>query len=253
VTVTLLITQAELEQLPPSATNLTLCTSGISDLEPVLRHAKTLEALQLDDTGVTDLAVLTRLPRLRSLSLYDCRLLRDQSALGQLRQLESLTVGFCWSGARLPLHGLEAIAGSKRLRSLSLFGWTRRTELAFLRKLTGLRSLAVSGGWVDARWLSGLRHLRALWLTRTHTMDLRPLAKLEQLEDLWVQACGVRDVRPLGALTRLTRLLLDHNRITDASPLARCRRLVRLQLDGNPVRLPPSVTQLPHLETVTPR
>lgn len=109
----------------------------------------------------------------------------------------------------------------------------------------------MSSGWVEATWLSGLRHLRALWLTRTHTMDLRPLARLEQLEDLWALACGVRDVRPLASLTRLTRLLLDDNRITEASPLAKCRRLVRLQFAGNPVRLPESVTQLPRLETVT--
>lgn len=250
---TLLTTQADFESLPRGATTLTLCTAGIGDLEPVLRHAKTLEALQLDDTAVTDLSVLEQLPQLRSVSLYDCRLLRDQTALGRLRRLESLTVGFCWSGARLPLHGLEAIVALKRLRALSLFGWTRRTELSFLAKLTGLRSLAVSSGWVDARWLTGLRHLRALWLTSTHTSDVRPLAKLKQLEDLWVQACGVRDVRPLASLTRLTRLLLDDNRITDASPLAKCRRLVRLQLDRNPVQLPESIKRLPHLETLTPR
>lgn len=248
---TLLTAQDELEHSKRGQTNLTLCTAGIHDLTPLLRHAKTLEALQLDDTAVTDLSVLTRLPRLRSLSLYDCRLLRDQSVLGQLRGLESLTVGFCWSGARLPLRGLDAIVALPRLRALSLFGWTRRTELSFLGRLTPLRSLAVSGGWVDARWLSGLRQLRALWLTRTHTVDVRPLAKLRHLEDLWVQECGVRDVRPLGALTGLKRLLLDHNRITDASSLAKCRRLVRLQLEGNPVRLPESVTQLPDLETVT--
>lgn len=250
--VSLLTSQSDFETLPRGETSLTLCTSGIGDLGPVLRHAKTLEALQLDDTAVTDLGVLTRLPRLRSLALYDCRLVRDQTPLARVPRLESLTVGFCWSGARLPLHGLDAIVGSKRLRALSLFGWTRRTELSFLAKLTKLRSLAVSGGWVDARWVSGLRQLRALWLTSTHTNDLRPLAKLTRLEDLWVQACGVRDVHPLGSLTRLTRLLLDDNRITDASPLAKCRRLVRLQLGGNPVTLPQSIIRLPQLETLTP-
>ncbi len=245
--------QRAFDQLPAGATHLTLGTTGVRDLTSLLRHTKTLEVLTLDDVAVTDLSVLARLPRLRTVALYDCRQLRDHAVLGQLPRLETLTVGYCWAGARLPLRGLDAIVGAKRLRALTLFGWTRRTELSFLRELTGLRSLAVSSGWVDARWLSGLRQLRALWLTSTHTDDLRPLAKLKQLEDLWVQDCGVRDVRPLGALTRLTRLLLDDNRITDASPLATCRRLERLQLEGNPLRLPPAIMRLPRLETLTPR
>lgn len=91
-----------------------------------------LESLEIDMTGVRDLAGLERLSALRALSLTECRKLEELSALKRASQLVVLDIALCNR-----VRDLSAVAACSALKWFRFEG----KELTNLSFMSGLRSL----------------------------------------------------------------------------------------------------------------
>jgi len=184
-----------------------LRSSGVRDLTPIVHHRRTLWALDLCHTGVSDIGAVGRLGRLERLYLRDT-----------------------------PVHDLSAVARCRQLRELDI----RETPVRSLRplsRLTALEALALRDNPVrDLRPLSRLENLTVLYLNGTEVRDLSPLKRLGHLEVLGLTRTRVRDLAPLARLGQLQIVYLADTKVESLRPLRRHRELRVLGLSGARVR-----------------
>lgn len=134
-----------------------------------------LEALDARGQGVSDLAPLAKLKKLKSLDLEWNRELKDLTPLAGLTALESLEI------SRTAVESLAPLARLVRLKSLRCDS-TKVATLGQLAKLTALETLDLGGTPVtDVTPLAGLAQLRDLDLRDTRVTSLKPLFKLKHL------------------------------------------------------------------------
>ena len=156
----------------------------LRDLHPF----EALEAVDLANKNVTDLAPLAEHPGLQDLNLLNTH-----------------------------VHDLRPIANLRRLEALNI-GNTHVVSLEPLRKLHALRSLWISGTMVsDLSPLTGLKELTDLHIEWTRVKDLEPLMGLDKLKVLWVTE-GAFSPEQLDAL----RSRIEHLEISTIEP----RRMV---------------------------
>ena len=146
-----------------------------------------------------------------------------------------------WCECPLP-KGFAALPNQGRigyLRRLGLRGnQVKFSDLSGLVKLTGLRSLDLSGcDFTDLRPLAKLTKLKSLDLdavsSRPRIRDIRPLAKLTELESLNLRyRRNLGDLSPLGKLAKLESLNLAGCQIPDLTPLAQLTSLKWLDVSG---------------------
>jgi len=91
-----------------------------------------------DGAAVTDLAVLSRLDRLKSLTLHNCGTLSDLVPLRTLRQLEFLDLANCTG-----VGNIEPLGELASLKKLNLSGCTRVSDLTPLAGLGRLKTLYI--------------------------------------------------------------------------------------------------------------
>ncbi len=244
----------------------------ISDPAP-LGELANLASLVADGVGVTDLALLSGLTRLTSLSisnnpvadlspLPDLRLgsldvsgtsltLDDLASLPHPGELSILRI------ARLGIDDLSPLAEFRQLRTLDLqdnsatdlaplrdladLRWlnvqnNHVSDVGPLRNLTGLGTLNLSGnGLVDVAPLATLSGLWNLDLSDNDIANIAPLADLPELAFLDLGNNRVSDLSPLAGLPSVRFLTLSHNAVSDVSPLAGLSGLASLHLTGNDV------------------
>ena len=185
------------------------------------------------------------------------------------------TDSFDLSGKTLSADDMEAIAGLKKLNTLSLTN-CGVDDLRFLSGLDGLRTLYLPDNKItDLNPLGSLTGLRTLYLDRNPIIDLSPLTALPDLSTLSLQGIAVADyvledlqqsmpncrvfcdsaveqARPLtlggAAFTEDVEVLdLSNRGITDISRLAYCLQLRDLNLEGNAVQALNTLSGLPRL------
>jgi internalin A len=162
--------------------------------------------VQLDDTGVQEIAALKGLP-LTFLSLKNCPVSNLSAIQGM--PLNELAL------EETEVTDLGPLAGSP-LTTL----WLNNAPVADLKPLAGLplTSLNVLGTQVvDLEPLRGAP-LAMLWLNETHVADLSPLAECP-LQSLTVHKTPVRDLSVVRQLPSLQRLHIGETEITDLRPL----------------------------------
>lgn len=168
--------------------------------------------------GPTNLAALTKLPRLRRLELVVP--IDDISGLSGCAALETLRV----SSASFATPG--ALRDVPALRELSLADCYQLQSIEFLRALDGVErlSLTLHAFHGDVSPLGGLRSLRSLQIHggSTSFTSVEALAGCAKLEDVTLERCGgLTTLAPLKGLRHLRRLSVDG-----------CSKLERLDLDG---------------------
>jgi hypothetical protein len=139
--------------------------------------------------------------------------LTDLAPLSVLGELETLSLG------HNPVEDLSPLGNLTRLRELRLSS-TNVADLSPLTRLTDLRVLfATNTNVVDLSPLTNLGELEVLHITGTQVEDLAPLHGTTSLQLLHANSCRVADLTPLANLTHLRRLLLEDTAVADLSPL----------------------------------
>ncbi|MDR0248461.1 MAG: leucine-rich repeat domain-containing protein [Oscillospiraceae bacterium] len=124
------------------------------------------------------------------------------------------------------------------LRSLSLVGTGRKTDLSALSSLTSLQTLSLQTFSVDSldlEYMANLAFLQELDLSGNHITSLAHLAGLTRLRALNLSSNAVIDIAPLAGLAALTELDLSLNSVQDLAPLANLTALQTLNLSRNRV------------------
>lgn len=161
-------------------------------------------------------------------SVYD-----DYQLDAQLRLLPNATSpGPGW------LHSILGIDYFATVEAISLHRCSVR-DLAFIASLTDLRSLQVTGPFLDELAdltpIRNLTKLEALYLSAPQLADISMISEMTLLEELLLENCRIRDLSPLADLTELTNLYLRGTNVSDVSPLSRLSRLKMLFLSDTKV------------------
>jgi len=201
---------------------LDLSNTGVSDLTP-LAGLTSLTTLSLNSTDVSDLTPLAGLTGLTYLSLNGTGV-SDIAPLAGLTGLTTLYLN------NTGVSDIAPIAGLTGLTTLFLNS-TDVSDLAPLAGLTGLTTLSLNSTDVsDIAPLVGLTGLTELDLNNTGVSDIAPLAGLTGLVELYLTNTGVSDIAPLAGLTSLTTLDLGNTDVSDIASLAGLTGLVELSL-----------------------
>jgi hypothetical protein len=190
-----------------------------ADLKEIAGH-KTLQALNLFGTQVSDLKHLSGLKSLKWLNVAHTKLTDDGlKGLAGMKTLEALMLdqtNISGSGFKnlklsslqmldlgngsLTNAGMKGLAGLKSLKYLDLRGNSELTE-------TGIKELA------------GLKSLETLFITFATDKHLKELSRLKSLKKLvLLSSTGVTDrgLKELAGLKSLQRLEIDLGEVTDA-------------------------------------
>ena len=237
--------------------------SGISDLTG-LESASRLRTLLLNHNTITDLSPLSGLTQLRHLKLDHNVTLSDLSPLSSLPNLNVLHIEANTISDLFPLtelsslhelrlsdniiEDLSPIAGLHNLRSISI-GNNLITDLAPLKDLKKVEWIVMSGNPpADLTPFSGLLSLRSIHSWGTPILDLAPLKDLPKLRVLDICGGEISDISPLAEMTTLREIYLVGNDITDISSLASLTNLTRLNLSENDISDVSVLASLPQLK-----
>ena len=219
--------QSDLEKLVADGNFAHLRIQFATDDIGLIVSLEALRSLHLSSLCSPDLAPLTQLPRLETLSI-GAQLL-DSCVLPKLHKLRSLSI----KGAAAP--NLNPLAKLRKLTSLTIDAPVRDlSPLSTLKKLQRLSLLQAEGVKTLAP-LSGLTKLKELLLPAVAVKSLAPLSKLTRLQWLDVSDVPVRSARPLAQVVRLEHLQLAGTQISDLRPIAKLRSLKSLDLTSVPV------------------
>ena len=130
------------------------------------------------------------------------------------------------------------------------YGLENINDLAHCINLTSLY-LNNNGSLRDISALSGLTHLKELYLYDDRISDLSPLQSLIELETLHLDGNqNISDLTPLAALTHMKVLHLNDNMIVDLTPLSNLTELEKLYLNGNQITTVSPLLNLTKLKTL---
>ncbi|WP_206028647.1 leucine-rich repeat domain-containing protein [Thalassoroseus pseudoceratinae] len=181
---------------------------GANEKAEFVERGGQIVAVNLYDSGVTDLAPLKGLPLreldLRGLQVSDLSplagmpleaLFAEETQVSDLSPLKGLPLTKLYLSAT-PVKDLSALEGMS-LRELNLVGTS-------LESLSSLPDTSIG----------------TLWLVDTKVKDLSPLAN-RSITSLDIQGTLVEDLSPLATMSSLQRLNIIDTPITDLSPLSR--------------------------------
>jgi internalin A len=192
-----------------------------------------------NSAGIDD-ALMVQIGRLRGLQSLRLDSLVTNAGLAHLRNLSDLRVltFVAPPGTRL---GPANLGGLSRLQELTLIFRECEIDLAFLRGLTSLKSLMISGGrsnsHTDLAPLQALTHLEVLEIGIPTDSDLALLDGLSSLKTLSFTGMEVTNagLKHLGRLRDLKTLYIGAPRVTDLEALRPLSRLETLCLIGVPI------------------
>ena len=223
------ITHAEIKTLNRLEAN----DSGISDLTG-LEFATNLSYLNLSswpsddlpDNNISDVSPLTGLTDLTTLLIGG----NNVSDLSPLSKLTNLTELWLESNS---ISVVSHLSGLPDLKELSLSD-NNISDVSPLTGLTDLTTLLIGGNNVsDLSPLSRLTNLTYLILNTNNIANISALAKLTNLDRLFLSQNSIEDISALSKLTNLIELWLEHNQIEDISALSGLTRLTYLTLNAN--------------------
>ncbi|MEV0402810.1 NACHT domain-containing protein [Actinoallomurus sp. NPDC050550] len=203
----------------------------LSDLAPFLALPALAELIVYPDRFASELRLLQRIPRLRSLGLGGLDDVADLSPLARCGELRELRLFRCRR-----ITGIDDLRPLSALHHLTLSG-ARLDEGAVTRLVDAfpaLTGLSLDGG----EWCAGLGVLGSLPLTMLcithadHVTSLDAIACFPTMRELALTEASVTDLAPLAELPALDRLTLSRLRVpADLEPLRDHPGLRQLLLD----------------------
>lgn len=202
-----------------------------------------LKTLTIQNQNLGTLTDLSSLSKLETLNLNGSSFPAEELAvLAKLPSLKTLNLSGCG------LSTIAALEGAPGLTVLDLSSNTLR-NLDVLTPMTSLTELNLKHNAVtDLDALSGLNNLETLDLSFNAVSDLTPLSSCIKLK--WLDA-GNNDlsrVNGLDKLPLLTYLSLDYNNLTDISILSKCVELTNLSIANNQITTISSLSTLVKLD-----
>jgi internalin A len=165
-----------------------------------------------NNSQLTDIAVLAKLPRLRYLYIALTHI-ADMSPLAGLSNLQVL------GASNTKLNTLAPLAGLSNLQALDV-SYTEIADLGPLAGLHALRALAAASTHItDLAPIAGLSNLQELDVSRTAVADITVLEKLTALQTLKIAATAVKSLAPLVGLAALSSVDIAQTPVTDLLPL----------------------------------
>ena len=217
--------------------------AGIASLDD-LKLMPYLKSLTIESQNMSDLSVLSHLPKLTTLNLTDCTFpTRELSVISSLPNLKSLTLNDCGLSTIADLEG----AASLEYLDLGNNGGLRNVEI--LAPMTTLKEIYLQhNAVVDLSPLTGLTNLEKLDVSYNSLTSLAPIASCIRLT--WVNADGnqLTTLDGICELALLTELSVDYNKLTDISGLAACPELAVLSIANNQITDISDLATLPKLE-----
>jgi uncharacterized protein YkwD len=228
------------------------------------------------DTAL-DEAILPKLTGLRTLSLNS----PGQSGVAQIANLSRLTeLSISTPWASRPIYGLQVLTSLKQLEKLSLYGFASEDELSLLLgQLPNLRQLTVknnqltslsfippaimanlveltvtSDGLRDVTALKYGKSLLSLSLSGNDVplRDIQTIISISGLKSLSINSLGITDadVVKISRMTGLSALSLKNNQIRDISSLSALTKLRDINLSGNKIRDIRALKELDSLQLI---
>ncbi len=189
--------------------------NGLRDLSP-LGGKNLLRDVWINGVPVSDVSMILSLPNLRSFNASWGTQIRDISALGNTRSLESFHLD-------QKVEDFAPLLQHKNIRYVLLTGVDRGMFGKLIQAWPSLKQLDVAASPItgeDLKLLAGYS-LDALRLNRCPIGDASAVSTQTGLSDLRLVNCQITDVTPLAALEGMTYCLdLRGNNIKDISPLA---------------------------------
>ena len=217
--------------------------AGIASLDD-LTLMPYLKSLTIEDQKMTDLQVLTSLPKLNTLKLIDCSFpTKELSVIAALPNLKSLTLSDCG------ISTIADLANAPALEYLDLSSNGGLRTLDVLAPMTTLKELYLQhNAVVDLSSLSGLTYLEKLDVSYNSLTTLAPIATCIRLN--WINADGnqLATLDGICELNLLSELSVDYNQLTDISGLATCPELAILSIANNQISDISDLASLPKLE-----
>ena len=180
---------------------LGLAFNDVSDLSALNDEMNDMWGLDLSyNSGITSLETLPANLKESLEVLWIAGLEFDLTPLSEFKSLRELRLGDGLNGRRINLN-LEALAGAAGLEKLLLVG-AQADSLDFLRNLTNLRYLTVSGCGVNESMLPALNELTQLEELALENDGLTSLDGIpfERLTKLWSLRIGGNAIETLPAL-----------------------------------------------------
>lgn len=180
---------------------LGLAFNDVSNLSALNDEMNDMWGLDLSyNSGITSLETLPANLKESLEVLWIAGLELDLTPLSELKSLRELRLGDGLNGRRINLN-LEALAGAAGLEKLTLVG-AQVDSLDFLRNLTNLRYLTVSGCGVNESMLPALNELTQLEELALENDGLTSLDGIpfERLTKLWSLRIGGNAIETLPAL-----------------------------------------------------
>lgn len=199
--------------------------------------------LALKDRQLTDLRPLLGLKKLQKLELVGNRL-SDVTGLGQLENLEELTLGNNYdfaSKARIPFD-LNFLARLKKLRVLNLASNAGNLDLTKVpwESLSQLEVLDMSANdsiKLEQVKFSSLPRLHTLIVANAGLTDIAALSEATSLRSLDLRNNNIQDIGVLSRLPQVQMLDLSQNQIEDFSSVADLKELKTLKALANPQKI----------------
>lgn len=202
-----------------------------------------LKKLTLTECGITDISSLERADGLEHLSLYGNEVM-DASPLSRLTRLRELSLNENAS----ELEHYESLQSLSLMEDLGLSGCGLE-DIEFVRKMPNLKAVNVNNNKIqDLSPLAQCRSLERLGARGNHIEDIRPLKDLTKLFDLALDDNRIADITVLGKLTELNQLGISANQIKDISCLKKLDKLFLCNFGRNPAK---DITPLFHIPYVT--
>lgn len=154
--------------------------------------------------GISDLSPLSRLPRLRSLTVYLALFngTLDFSSLRGVKQLRQLAIeDHGWIFERHDIDWLAATAKLDFIEEMRLHGGFDLSTIATMRGLVSLDVARSSA--TDLYPLQGLTKLKRLALRGVQVTSLLPLKRIQTLEELIIEDCPIDDLSPVSHIANV--------------------------------------------------
>jgi Leucine-rich repeat (LRR) protein len=128
------------------------------------------------------------------------------------------------------------IARLWKTESIDITAFPFILDLSPLSKLSELRTINISGAWVDDLTpIRNLTHLENLIISNSQVSTLDPLRYSINLKNLDVSHTAISDLSPLPAFPSLERLNLSESSVTDITPVSSLPKLSDLRFANTSV------------------